>query len=193
MLWHACKQNKAWQTDGYMPIRMVVNLSAKQFHEKNLPDTVALILAETGLAADYLELEVTESCVMCNPEDAIETLNALRQIGVHISIDDFGTGYSSMGYLKRFPIDAIKIDRSFVMGVPHDANDSAIAAAVISLGHSLGLRVIGEGVETQEQLAFLTAKGCDEIQGFLFAHPLAAELLKPIFQNLGLVEACEMV
>ena len=192
-LWHACKQNKAWQTDGYMPIRMVVNLSAKQFHEKNLPDTVALILAETGLAADYLELEVTESCVMCNPEDAIETLNALRQIGVHISIDDFGTGYSSMGYLKRFPIDAIKIDRSFVMGVPHDANDSAIAAAVISLGHSLGLRVIGEGVETQEQLAFLTAKGCDEIQGFLFAHPLAAELLKPIFQNLGLVEACEMV
>ena len=192
-LWHACKQNKAWQADGYMPIRMVVNLSAKQFHEKTLPDTVAKILAETGLAADYLELEVTESCVMCNPEDAIETLNALRQIGVHISIDDFGTGYSSMGYLKRFPIDAIKIDRSFVMGVPHDANDSAIAAAVISLGHSLGLRVIGEGVETQEQLAFLAAKGCDEIQGFLFAQPLAAELLKPIFQNLGLVEACEMV
>jgi diguanylate cyclase (GGDEF)-like protein/PAS domain S-box-containing protein len=183
--WTACRQSMAWQRAGQPPLPVVVNLSAKQFRDKNLPDVIANILQVTGMDPDFLGVEVTETSVMANADEAVKILAALRALGIHISIDDFGTGYSSLNYLKRFPIDAIKIDRSFVMDIPHDANDAAITRAVIGLGHSLGLRVIGEGVENEQQLDFLAANGCDEVQGYLFATPLDAEALMAYLQSGG--------
>ena len=183
VFWTACRQSVAWQRAGHPPLPVVVNLSAKQFRDRSLPDLIANILRETGLNPDYLEVEVTETSVMANAGETVKILNALRGLGIHISIDDFGTGYSSLNYLKRFPIDAIKIDRSFVMDIPHDANDAAIACAVISLGHSLGLRVVGEGVENRGQLDFLAANGCDEVQGHLFATALSSDELMEYLQS----------
>lgn len=179
----ACAQAKAWLDAGFPPLRMSVNLSANQFHEGHLAESIAATLRDTGLDAELLEVEVTESNVMADADEAVRILESLKQLGVSVSIDDFGTGYSSLSYLKRFPIDAIKIDRSFVMDIPHDANDSAIAQAVISLGHSLGLKVVAEGVETLEQLAFLRGNDCDEIQGYLFSKPLPPEELVELLQR----------
>ncbi|MBM3358230.1 MAG: EAL domain-containing protein [Betaproteobacteria bacterium] len=170
----ACAQNKQWQDAGLAPIRISVNLSARQFRERDLGETVARVLKETGLDARYLELELTESVIMHNPAEAIVTLQALRDTGVHLSIDDFGTGYSSLNYLKRFPVHRLKIDQSFVRDVTSDEDDAAIARAVITLGHALELKVIAEGVETKEQLEFLRASGCDEKQGYYFCKPLPA-------------------
>ncbi len=163
----ACGQNKAWQDAGYPPVRVAVNLSARQLQDERLAATVAGILAETGLAPEYLQLEITESAVMTNVEFIIQTLNELRAMGVGISVDDFGTGYSSLSYLKRFPIDGVKIDRSFVRDLATDPNDAAIVTTIIAMARSLNLKVIAEGVETEEQLAFLRRRSCDEYQGFL--------------------------
>jgi diguanylate cyclase (GGDEF)-like protein/PAS domain S-box-containing protein len=171
----ACRQNLAWQKAGLEPIVVAVNISARQFRHSDLAKTVDAILKETGLEARYLELELTESAIMHNPDEVISTLTALKAMGVKLSIDDFGTGYSSLTYLKRFPVDRLKIDRSFLKGVPSDTENSAIAQAVINLGHSMKLRVVAEGVENAEQLAFLRAHQCDEQQGFLFSKPLPAE------------------
>ena len=163
----ACEQNQAWQQAGLARLRVAVNLSACQFRQKDLPEFVAGVLAETGMAGDCLELEVTESVVMDNPQEAIRMLEQLSAQGIRISVDDFGTGYSSLGYLKQFRLDTLKIDRSFVRDINSDAADAAIVRSVIALAHSLHLNVIAEGVETPEQLAFLRALGCDQYQGFL--------------------------
>ena len=171
----ACRQNRAWRTAGLPPIVVAVNVSAPQFHDPALIGVVQRILDETGIAHDGLELEVTESVMLHGAERTIETLQALKAMGIQLSIDDFGTGYSSLGYLKRFPVDRLKIDQSFVRDIATNPDDAAIVQAVISLGHAMQLRVIAEGVESVEQLEFLRRQQCDETQGYLFSKPLPAE------------------
>ena len=171
----ACAQNRAWQKAGLPPVRMSVNFSARQFADAGLADTVERVLAETGLEARYLQLEITETSLMKNTVESQQALKRFRDMGVHIAIDDFGTGFSSMGYLKRFPLHSLKIDRSFVKDLQDDNEDAAIATAIISLAHALGLRVTAEGVETEAQRDFLARQGCDEIQGYLVSRPVAAE------------------
>jgi EAL domain-containing protein (putative c-di-GMP-specific phosphodiesterase class I) len=156
-------------------MRIAVNLSVKQLLKKNFPDTVEQALADTGLAPSLLELEITESTLMENAQDTLEALHRLRSLGVRLSIDDFGSGYSSLSYLKRFPVDIIKIDRSFVCDVPHDADDASIVTGIIALAHSLRLDVVAEGVETEAQLQFLREQSCDLMQGYLLSPPLPAE------------------
>jgi diguanylate cyclase (GGDEF)-like protein/PAS domain S-box-containing protein len=170
----ACEQARIWQDLGF-DLRVSVNISARQFTQPDLLSKIDKILEETGLNGHALELELTESLVMQNAEHTVNTLNALTQRGVGISIDDFGTGYSSLNYLKRFPIDTLKIDSSFIRDIPGDADDAAISTAIINLGHSLRLNVVAEGVETKEQLEFLEAQNCDSIQGYYYYRPLAAD------------------
>lgn len=183
VLQSACAQNKAWQDVGLSPLYVAVNLSGCQFREPNLIDMVAQVLKNTGLNPQFLELELTESIVMENAAKTIETLKKLKELGVQLSIDDFGTGYSSLSYLKRFPIDTLKIDRSFVMDIPADPDDAAIATAVITLAHSLEMQVIAEGVETEEQLVFLHRYGCDKMQGYLFSRPVATEAFEELLRK----------
>ncbi|WP_210644173.1 EAL domain-containing protein [Pseudomonas sp. Tri1] len=171
----ACRQNKAWQDAGWPPITMSVNISARQFIERDLIDRVRHALQETGLDPMYLELELTESLIMQDLQQAISKMKELQSMGISLSIDDFGTGYSSLAALKSFPIARLKIDQSFVRDLPDNENDKAIATAVISLGHKLNLKVIAEGVETQEQLTFLRENGCDEIQGYFFSKAVSAQ------------------
>lgn len=173
----ACKQCKAWHDQGWRGLRVAVNLSARQFQQSDFVDMVARILCETGLDPECLELELTESIAMQNAAETVAVLHGLKRIGVQISIDDFGTGYSSLGYLKRFPIDRLKVDQSFVAGIVEDPNDAAIIIAVIALAHNLGLKVIAEGVETGEQLDFLKMHFCNEVQGYLLGRPMPAEEL----------------
>jgi EAL domain-containing protein (putative c-di-GMP-specific phosphodiesterase class I) len=156
-------------------LRLAINLSARQFQQPRLIATIERILTETGLDPRYLEFELTESSVMKEPDEAIKKLNELKQMGVTISIDDFGTGYSSLNYLKRFPIDTLKIDKSFVREISTDPDVTAIVTAIITLAHALKLNVIAEGVETEEQFKFLRSLGCDEVQGFLFGRPISAD------------------
>jgi diguanylate cyclase (GGDEF)-like protein/PAS domain S-box-containing protein len=174
VLTEACRQNRAWQDAGLAPIHVTVNLSALQFRQKNLAALITQALKQTALAPSFLKLELTESVVMENPEAARIVLGELAAIGVQLMIDDFGTGYSSLSYLKQFPFSALKIDRSFVRGVPQDPNDEAIVSAVVALAHSLDLEVIAEGVETEDQLSFLCSQKCDKMQGFLFSRPIPA-------------------
>jgi EAL domain-containing protein (putative c-di-GMP-specific phosphodiesterase class I) len=170
----ACRQNKAWQETGLPPMAICVNVSARQFMERNWVGRVADALRESGLEARYLELELTESLIMQDAEQAVETMKELQILGVQLSIDDFGTGYSSLSALKRFPVGRLKIDKSFIDDLPDDENDRAVASAVISLGQKLNLRVIAEGVETEAQAAFLRENNCDEMQGYFFSKPLPA-------------------
>ena len=172
----ACRQSQIWRSQGHPPLRMAVNLSGRQFSERGLPALVAGILAESDLAdrPQLLELEVTESMLMADTEKTAATLAALHAMGVRLAIDDFGTGYSSLSYLKRFRINTLKIDRSFVSDITSEA-DGRIASLVVTLGHSLGLTVIAEGVENPEQVAFLKRTGCDELQGYYFSPPLPPE------------------
>ena len=170
----ACRQNRAWQDAGLPAIPVAVNLSALQFRQKDLEQSIARALESSALPARYLELELTESVIMKGAESAVAALQRLKAMGMLLSIDDFGTGYSSLSYLKRFPIDKLKIDRSFVRDVTTDPDDAAIARAVIAMAHSLRLKVIAEGVETQAQSDFLRQERCDEIQGYLFSKPLPA-------------------
>jgi diguanylate cyclase (GGDEF)-like protein/PAS domain S-box-containing protein len=183
----ACRQLKQWQDEGLGPLRVAVNLSARQFGQKDLVESVAETLVETGLDPACLEIELTESLVMTDVERAIGVLRNLKSLGVKLSIDDFGTGYSSLSYLKRFPIDVLKIDQSFVRDITVDAEDAAIAAAIISLAHSLKLQVIAEGVETEAQLTFLRRHGCDQMQGYYFSRPVpAVDLLQMLKTGAGL-------
>ncbi|MGD0762579.1 MAG: EAL domain-containing protein [Roseiarcus sp.] len=168
----ACKQNKAWQDAGLAPINISLNVSARQFQEKNWVRCGVGALQESGLEARYLELELTESLITQDVDQAVTTMKELQRLGVQLSIDDFGTGYSSLSALKTFPVARLKIDKSFVRDLPHDENDRAVVAAVISLGQKLNLRVIAEGVETDEQLAFLRDNNCAEMQGYLFSKPI---------------------
>lgn len=170
----ACAQLKSWHDAGLPLLPVAINLSARQFRQKDLAQRIAAILAETGLEARWLELEITETTVMHHSEESIVTLRALHDMGVRISVDDFGTGYSSLSYLKRFPIQMLKVDQSFVRDITTDPDDAAIVAAVASLAHNLGLKVIAEGVETPEQLMLLRALRCNSFQGFHFSRPLPA-------------------
>ncbi len=179
----ACTQARAWQDEGLPPLRMAVNLSARQFAQKNLVETVRRILDETGLAVECLELEITESLLMDDAEEAIDTLHRLKALGVQLAIDDFGTGYSSLSYLKRFPIDRLKIDRSFVNNITTAPNDAAVALAVVSMAHSLKLGVTAEGVETAAQQAFLRERHCDEVQGFFFSHPVSSQQVADLLRS----------
>ena len=175
VLKEACLQNKRWQTQGFAPIRTAVNISARQLHDQGFADTVIRILKETNLAPQYLELELTESSIMQNAELAANVLSRLKSMGIYCSIDDFGTGFSSLASLKRLPINALKIDKSFVSEAPSEPDDAALVMAIVTLAHNLRLKVIAEGVETEEQLRLLHLLRCDEIQGFLFSKPLPAD------------------
>ncbi|MDP2155400.1 MAG: EAL domain-containing protein [Sulfuricella sp.] len=178
----ACAQCRAWQDAGLPPLRMAVNLSARQFRQDTLVEMIDSILRETGISPKLLELELTEGLLMENTSETSMILGQLKSRGVQVAIDDFGTGYSSLSYLKRFPIDRLKIDRSFVRDIITDSNDAAIAVAVISLGRSLGLSVIAEGVETGDQLEFLGVQKCDEYQGFHFSRPVPPEEIVFLFK-----------
>jgi diguanylate cyclase (GGDEF)-like protein/PAS domain S-box-containing protein len=171
----ACAQAKKWQDAGHPQLCLSVNLSARQFQQPDLVELVTRVLDETGLPPRSLELEITESNAMQNAETTTQTLRALKALGVRLSIDDFGIGYSSLSYLKRLPIDTLKIDQSFVRDMTTDADDAAIVTAVIAMAQTLKLAVVAEGVEVEEQLAFLAARRCDRMQGFLFSRPLPAE------------------
>jgi diguanylate cyclase (GGDEF)-like protein len=170
----ACRQNRAWQTQGLPPLRVVVNLSSRQLR-RELTETVGQILQATGLEARYLGLELTESVLVNHQKEGAEILHALRAMGLHLSVDDFGTGYSSFSYLKHFPLDTLKIDRSFVREITSDPDDAAITTAIIAMGHALGLKVVAEGVETAAHHALLRRQGCDELQGYHFSRPVTAD------------------
>jgi len=184
----ACAQNRAWQLAGISPIRISVNLSARQFEQPSLVEVVSQILEETELEASYLELEVTESSLMADIEQSVKTLQQLRQMGISLALDDFGTGYSSLNYLKRFPVNMLKIDGSFVQDVMSNPNSAAVTDAIIALAKSLQLSITAEGVETQEQLDYLQMRRCDEGQGFYFSRPVCADaiaqMLKKSFQQI---------
>ncbi len=171
----ACRQNKAWQDAGFNPVSVAVNLSSVQFHQFNFLENVKNIIEVSGLSPEFLELELTEGILMNNTNEIVSILNTFREMGIKISIDDFGTGYSSLSYLKRFPLDYLKVDRSFVMDIGHDSDDEAITSAIIAMAHSLNLDVIAEGVENEQQLEFLQRQGCNEYQGFFFSRPVPAE------------------
>jgi diguanylate cyclase (GGDEF)-like protein len=179
----ACLQNQAWQAVGLEPMRLSVNFSARQFQQSTFVANVAQTLKETGLDPQWLELELTESSIMKEPEEAAEKLHELRAMGIRIAVDDFGTGYSSLSYLRRLPIDTLKIDKSFVQDVCNDSQDAAIVEAIVTVGHALDLTVIAEGVETPEQLAYLNKLHCDVLQGFLFSHSLSTEDFEALLQE----------
>jgi EAL domain-containing protein (putative c-di-GMP-specific phosphodiesterase class I) len=176
----ACEQSMMWQDAGLAPMRLSVNFSARQFQQPSFISSVAAILHETNLDPRWLELELTESSIMKDPDQAIEKLHELKIMGIRVAIDDFGTGYSSLNYLKRFPIDTLKIDKSFVADVCKDPHDTAIVRAIITLGHALDLTVVAEGVETQEQLQYLSSLDCDVLQGFLFSKSLSASAFEEL-------------
>jgi EAL domain-containing protein (putative c-di-GMP-specific phosphodiesterase class I) len=181
----ACAQARAWLDAGLAMVPIAVNLSPRQFRQKDLVRQVAETLAETGLPASYLELEITEGVAMFNVEESIAMLHSLKQLGVLIAIDDFGTGFSSLSYLKRFPIDRIKIDQSFVRNITTDPDDAAISDAIISMSHSLSRKVIAEGVETEAQREFLASHHCDEMQGYHYSRPAPAREMERMLRESG--------
>ena len=181
----AAAQNKAWQDAGLPPIVVSVNVSARQFRADNLERTVAEALRSSGLEARYLEIELTESVVMHDAPQLGTMLDELKQIGVHVAIDDFGTGYSSLTYLKRFPVDRLKVDRSFVENLATDTDDATIVRTIINLGHNFGLKVVAEGVEDLDQIDFLRRHHCDEVQGYYFSRPVSAEQFAELFAKFS--------
>jgi len=187
----ACSQARAWQKLSGRPVRMAVNLSAKQFKDENLSQIVLSALHDTGLDPRLLELELTEGTLMDDAKATLATLEQLRGIGVYLSIDDFGTGYSSMNYLKRFDVRALKIDRSFISGLPQDSENAAITRAIIAMAHGLKMVVVAEGVETGEQLVLLEEYGCDLVQGFYLGRPAPAETVTGMLQQLWVPEAAK--
>jgi EAL domain-containing protein (putative c-di-GMP-specific phosphodiesterase class I) len=171
----ACIQAKTWALAGYPELKVAVNISGQQLKQPDFQEMLERIIRETGIEPGTLELEFTESVVMEKAEKTINIFKSLKELGVQLSIDDFGTGYSSLSYLKHFAIDRIKIDRSFVADVNRSSDDAAIVEAIISMAHTMNLRVLAEGVETSDQLQFLTEHGCDEAQGFYLASPMTAD------------------
>jgi len=175
VLREACRQLKAWQDQGLALVPVAVNLSAIEFRQRDVASEIAAVLIETGLEPRYLEIELTESVLMHHTGQVLDTLMALKALGVRVSIDDFGTGYSSLAYLKRYPIDTLKIDRSFVMDTPGNADDVAIVTAIIQMAHNLQLKTVAEGVETRQQLELLGRLGCDSMQGYVVSPPMPAQ------------------
>jgi EAL domain-containing protein (putative c-di-GMP-specific phosphodiesterase class I) len=182
VLFEACAQTKRWHRAGFDGLKISVNVSAVQFQQNELVQLVAAALAQTALPPACLDLEITESVLMQDADATIATLRDLKAMGVSISVDDFGTGYSSLAYLKRFPIDTLKIDKSFMHDVASDGHNAAIVRTVIALAKSLKLESIAEGVETLEQVEFLRAEGCDRLQGYYFARPLPAPALADLLR-----------
>lgn len=188
VLREACRQDVEWHGQGMQGLRMAVNLSGYQLQHTRLMDLVRSILAETGMPGDCLEFEITESVIMQNPDYAVSVLNEITALGIHISIDDFGTGYSSLAHLKRFTVNTLKIDKSFMRDVEKSTTDAAIATAIIAMGSSLKLKVIAEGVETEEQMEFLRENNCDQVQGFLFSKPVpAAQAYQILLENWEII------
>lgn len=183
VLLEACRQNKLWEKDGFTLLPISVNVSPRQLENQGLSESVKKIINETGIDAQLLELEVTESSIMNNPESAISMLHELKKIGIKISIDDFGTGYSSLSYLKHLPIDVLKIDKSFVKDLGVNPNDAALVMTIITLAHQLKLKVVAEGVETEDQLRFLQILECDAWQGFLYSKPVPAKEFTELLRN----------
>ena len=192
VLGEACRQGQQWRTAGLPDLTIAVNVSLHQFLLTDLVGATNQVLAESCFPAEFLELEITESALAEKPEDALAVLTRLRELGLRLAIDDFGTGYSSLAHLKRFPLDLLKIDQGFIRDIPHSADDMTISSSVIALGHAMGLKVLAEGVETREQLAFLQEKGCDYFQGYLCSRPVPAEdftrLLEKARDGLPLVD-----
>jgi len=179
----ACIYNKSLQDMGLEPRRVAVNISSLQFRRQSLVNTVTKALRMSGLDPAHLELELTESSIMKNMEESSKILEELKAMGLRVAIDDFGTGYSSLAYLKRFPLDVLKIDRSFIRDIPADQDNAAIATAIIAMAHSLNLKVVAEGIETEEQFDFLREQGCDEIQGYLFSPALSSDEIETFLLN----------
>jgi EAL domain-containing protein (putative c-di-GMP-specific phosphodiesterase class I) len=184
VLLDACFICKQWQKKTQLPLTVAVNLSSIQFRHPDIVKKIALALKETDLDPKYLEIEITESVVMENLDTTIEKFNELKKLNIAIAVDDFGTGYSSISYLKLFPIDILKIDRSFIKEIPFASNDKAIVKAIISLGHGLNLKIIAEGIETREQLEFIKTAGCDYAQGFFFNPPMSQKKIEETLLNL---------
>lgn len=175
LLREACRQLKQWQDGGHPQLHIAVNLSARQFYQPRFCDRIVAILEETGLAASSLELEITESLLLQRSDDVLDILNRLSRMGIQLTVDDFGTGYSSLAYLQRFPVQMLKIDQSFVRGIGHDRNATALVTAIIAMAHGLDLKVLAEGVETAQQVDFLLSHGCTAAQGFYYGEALAAD------------------
>jgi EAL domain-containing protein (putative c-di-GMP-specific phosphodiesterase class I) len=178
----ACKQNKAWQDAGYSPMNMAINMSGRQFKQQKIVNMISDELEKTGLDSQYLELELTES-ILLQTEVTSGILEKFDDLGIKLSIDDFGTGYSSLSYLKKLPISKLKIDQSFIRGISKNASDREIIKAIITMSHSLNIKVIAEGVEYENQLNFLRELGCDMAQGYLFCYPIPAEKLSELLSK----------
>lgn len=183
VLRNACQQIRTWLHQGLPEVRIAVNLSPRQFRQGNLAATIGDILDQENLTPHALPLEITESLLMADVEESKRALNDLKAMGLEIYLDDFGTGYSSLSYLKKFPIDGLKIDRSFVMDIPHDQEDMVLAEAIVAMSHALRLNVVAEGIETPEQMAFLKELGCEEAQGYLFSKPLNADEFRQLLAS----------
>jgi EAL domain-containing protein (putative c-di-GMP-specific phosphodiesterase class I) len=178
-----CRQIQTWQKAGYKPINVALNVSSHQFEKQDLAGIIKAALQDTMISPNCLGLEITESVLMGNTEKELQILTELSNLGIGLAIDDFGTGYSSLSYLKQLPLDYLKIDKSFIDGVTSDRKDQAIVRATILMAHGLNMKTIAEGVETEAQLTFLQAHGCDEIQGYLFSRPLPADQIQGIAQH----------
>jgi EAL domain-containing protein (putative c-di-GMP-specific phosphodiesterase class I) len=183
VLHETCLQGQRWREAGLPPLTLAVNLSAYQFLQGNIGQTVADVLQSTGFPARYLELELTESALMQRETEANEILHRLKVLGVRVAIDDFGTGYSSLAYLKMFPLDVLKIDKRFVDDIPTDHDGMEIVTAIIAMGHALRLKVLAEGVESQEQLDYLKTQGCDQFQGYLTSQPVSAAAFEALLRQ----------
>ncbi|MGH6952946.1 MAG: putative bifunctional diguanylate cyclase/phosphodiesterase, partial [Alphaproteobacteria bacterium] len=179
----ALRQCRAWRESGLPPLQVAVNISPRQFRDSSLASTIAAALDDAGLPPECLALELTEGTLMEDTQVGHATLSRFRDMGLYVAIDDFGTGYSSLSYLKRFPIDALKIDKSFIRDLATDSEDAAITTAMIGLAHNLRLDVIAEGVETVEQMEFLKANGCDAFQGYVHSRPMPADMLAPLLRS----------
>ena len=179
----ACRQQIIWQTEGIPALKIAINMSARQFRQEDLSERIAAIFANTGAQPGDFILELTESMVMQDVGSTLITLRELKNLGVSISLDDFGTGYSSLSYLRRFPIDELKIDKSFINDIHENPDDAAIASAIIAMAISLGLRVVAEGVEKKEQIDMLVAMGCTQVQGYYYGRPMDAESFKERYQK----------
>lgn len=188
VLMHACVQNKLWQEKGLPPINISVNVSARDFRDTDILETISEVIQHTELDPHYLDIELTESILIRNIDTAVKTLSKIKKMGVRISIDDFGTGYSSLSYLKRFPIDVVKIDRSFVNDITENTDDSAIAGAVVAMSHAMNMRVVAEGIETQAQLDHLASIGCDEMQGFFISKPIPADEFEAFLRKHAILD-----
>ena len=184
----ACLQAREWIEQGLPSLRIAVNMSGRQFMSATLLEDVLSIISETGMDPRRIEFEITESVMMPDPEQAVKLLKDLKDIGVRVTIDDFGTGYSSLAYLKRLPIDCVKIDASFVRGIPLDASDIAITDTILAMAGSLGLKVVAEGVENHDQVQFLERRGCDDMQGFYFSRPLSADEMTAYLRGRDVAE-----